>query len=276
MKNNDRRPYRVNGKEVVVDAENVNYTGIDNVENVADALDYLKGHGGGSGGGGSTESYTGKVFGVLGDSFTQANKWQKRMCDNLRATLIGAGGASVGGISGGRYGGDDSTKWALTQAQALYAYCSTNNVTPDYILVCDGTNDVANLWSDGGNQMGVFDPSATVSDIGTSLVIDKGHLVAGMQAAFLYLKDKFPNAIILASNTPGGWLHTSTSTYDGYCNCLEENLKMVCKHYGIEFMDAYYCIPPGATNVDNSGHPTDTGHQRIGDYMAALLLSRLI
>ena len=51
--NNDRRPYRVNGKEVVVDAENVNfnYTGIDNVENVAEALDFLKENGGGGGGG---------------------------------------------------------------------------------------------------------------------------------------------------------------------------------------------------------------------------------
>ena len=51
--NTDRRPYRINGKEIVVDAENANYTNasMEGVENVADALDYLKENGGGGGGG---------------------------------------------------------------------------------------------------------------------------------------------------------------------------------------------------------------------------------
>jgi len=52
MKNEDRRPYRINGKDIVVDADNANYTNasMEGVETVADALDYLKENGGGGGG----------------------------------------------------------------------------------------------------------------------------------------------------------------------------------------------------------------------------------
>lgn len=60
MKNNDRRPYRVNGKEVVVDSGNVNY-GNTNVEEVLDdvigRVEDLE-EGGGSGGSGGVELTT--------------------------------------------------------------------------------------------------------------------------------------------------------------------------------------------------------------------------
>lgn len=53
MKNEDRRPYRINGKEIVIAAENANYANaaMSGVGNVKDALDYLKENGGGGGGG---------------------------------------------------------------------------------------------------------------------------------------------------------------------------------------------------------------------------------
>lgn len=56
--NNDRRPYRINGKEIVIAAENANYANaaMSGVGNVKGALDYLAAHGGG----GSAPSATGK------------------------------------------------------------------------------------------------------------------------------------------------------------------------------------------------------------------------
>lgn len=266
----------VNAQQNVRDLRgDVNYDDEVDINDATDLIDYvLTGDWGDSTE--TSDTYSNKVFGVLGDSFTQANKWQKTMCELLGAKLIGVEGPSVGGIGGGRYGGDDPAKWALTQAQNLYSYCSANNLIPDYILVCNGTNDIANMWSDGGNQMGAFNPNATAADIGNSLVIDKAHMIAGMQATFLYLQDKFPNAVILVGNTPGGWLHTSSNyIYLPFTHCFEENLKMVCNFYGIEFIDNYFCIPQGSSNVDNSGHPTEIGHQRIGEYMATMLMNRM-
>ncbi len=272
----------VNAQQNVRDLRgDVNYDDEVDINDATDLIDYiLTGDWGGGSGVQTADYYADKVFGVIGDSFTQANKWQKRMCDNLGARLIEAGDVSVGGVSGGRYSGDPETQsetFAIKQAQNLYNFCVANNVTPDYILVCDGTNDLVDMWSDGGNQFGLLDPYATVNDIGNTesahgLIIDKAHKIAGMQATFLYLMDKFPDATILVSNTPGGWFHSQG--YDSWVRCFEENLKMVCKFYGIEYLDAYYCVPVSAANTAG-GHPTDIGHQRIGDFMASLLLSRL-
>lgn len=282
--NEERDSYRIQKKEIVVKSENTLYPGVDvgGGDNVKAALDNIKGRVAnleqqGGGGGGSTPSYTGKKIAVIGDSFTAPNQWQKTMCDILGATLIGAGGASVGGKSSGCFGGTDSALWAYTLAQAVYSYCSNNNVSPDYVLVCLGTNDIANMRS-SGRKLGTFLFGATVADIGDALTINA--IIPGMQATILYLQDKFPDAKILMGPTPGGVIHSGEDLLDMYREQVFGAMRTVCNAFGLEQpFDSYYCIGPSSAQA-NGSHPTGTdggdnnGQEVIGKFMAALMAAR--
>lgn len=274
-----KKTYRINNNEVAVKATNAVYNGnISGVDNAQDAIDNLDGRLGEieeNGAGVTIPSYTGKKIVVIGDSFTQPNKWQSQMCTLLGATLISNGNASLGGVGGGRYGGADDTKWGYTSAQSVYTYCSNNSVSPDYILICLGTNDIANMRS-SGSTLGSINVNATVSDIGNTLVIDNSHLTAGMQATILYLKDKFPNAEIIVGCTPAGAMHSGESLLDSYRQQFMNRLKDVCVLYGLRYLDNYYCcIDTKNVSEDaqfvSGGHPTDAAHIVIANYMAKLL-----
>lgn len=275
-----KKPFRINGKDVVIKSTNAVYNGnISGVDNAQAAIDNLNGRLEDveeNGAGVVIPSYTGKKIAVIGDSFTAPNKWQAQMCTILGATLISNGSASLGGVNGGRFGGTDSTKWGYTKAQDVYTYCNNNNITPDYILVCLGTNDIANMRSTG-STLGSINVSATFSDIGDTLEIDNSHITAGMQATILYLKDKFPNAGIMIGCTPAGNMHSGESLLDAYRSQFINRLKDVCVLYGLRYLDNYYCgIDTRNVTEDeqfvSGGHPTDAAYTLIANYMAKLLL----
>lgn len=290
----ERKPNRIGNegetpREIIVRAENVLYdntnTG-DKGDNVKTALDNIVGRvasieqNGGGGGSVAPTSYAGKKFAVIGDSFSSPNEWQTVMCQLLGATLIKNGAQAVGAADGSRFGGADSNKWGYTRAQELFTHCSNNNVTPDYILICLGTNDIANMRG-SGSTLGSVVYDAEAGDIGDTLVIDNSHLTAGMQATILYLKDKFPNAKIMVGPTPAGNLHSGESLLDTYRPSFLRRLQDVCLMYGLQWLDCYYaCIDYYGVTADsqfNKGaHPTSDGRKLIGNFMAGLLKSFLL
>ncbi len=226
-----------------------------------------------------TGPYVGKKIAVIGDSFTAPNKWQKYMCELLGATLISDGSLAVGAVSGGRYAGADSSRWGYTLAQSLGTYCVENDIAPDYILICLGTNDVANMRS-SGSTLGNINYSATsVDDIGTTLVINNANITAGIQATLLYLKTRFPDAIIKVGYTPAGVIHSGENLLVTYRQQFMQRLEEVCAMYGVSMIDSYTCGISQYVSADapymSGSHPSDAGQQRIGEYMARLMLNNL-
>lgn len=121
-------------------------------------------------------------------------------------------------------------------------------------------------------------------DVASTTKLDTRFSTGGMQATLAYLKYHFPNAIIKIGYTPAGFVHTG-----GYENLpvLVSRLQEIVDWYGVGYLDTLKCgvgviadsdsIFVGNSNggYANSGHPSDAGQTRIGQYVARLLLSNL-
>lgn len=156
--NENRKPYRVNGKDIVVKSENALYNNneMTNVTDAEAALDNLHGrlkaveHNGGISGSSPLKD---KTFAFIGDSFSSPGRWQTNMCNALGAIL--SKNVAHDGAQWTRtiYNGD-LVNSAFHQAKQLRTYYDSQPADPDYILVCLGTNDAANL---NNNSVGDID-----------------------------------------------------------------------------------------------------------------------
>lgn len=188
-----KKPYRVNGQDVVVKAENAVYDGnISTVDNAKDAIDNLNGRVStleqGGGGGStpvtpSTSPFVGKEFALIGDSFSAGGKWFTVMCNALGATK-GKNAAVSGGTWKLRRNGG---KGASLQAVDIKEYYDQNGGAPDVILCVLGTNDASNMWG-SGYKLGVFDYGDVryrVRNTSTQEVTEEGYYIYGTNEVVL-------------------------------------------------------------------------------------------
>lgn len=188
-----KKPYRINGKDVVVESENALYdgTGAGGGDNVKAALDNIKGRVATleqSGGGStpvtpSTSPFVGKEFALIGDSFSAPGKWFQVMCNSLGATK-GKNAAVSGGTWKLRRSGG---KGAYLQAIDIKEYYDQHGGAPDVILCVLGTNDASNMWG-SGYKLGVFDYGDVryrVRNTSTQEITEEGYYIYGTNEVVL-------------------------------------------------------------------------------------------
>lgn len=115
-------------------------------------------------------------------------------------------------------------------------------------------------------------PSSPMTD-----KLDLRYTVGGMQATIAYLRYHLPNAIIKIGFTPMGLMHAVPNGRTSQTNLICEKMKEVAEIYGIDYLETRHCGFSFIVERDiecngSGGHPSETGHQRIGDYIANLLL----
>lgn len=280
--------YELGAKASSVSYDNTN-SGM-NATNAQAAIDELKASVG------SSTPYVGKTIAVIGDSFTAmgagSTGWFDVMCRALGATM-----QSNEADSGGAWHGNDGVS-AYQQAQDLVTHVGNNH--PDYILIVMGVNDINNDSDfyrfkdpDGvdlgnivytnqhdGNELSQFD-----------LTTSPYSFTAGVQATLTYLKKHFPNAIIKIGWTPSGMQFMANGfRYPGenkdpwqIFHSYVQRLKDLADMYGVDYINTLHCgISWWVTEdfeeymVDNNNyHPNEAARQRIGEYMARLMLSNL-
>ena len=202
--------------------------------------------------------WTGKNFGIIGDSFTAPGTWCTIMVENLQAV-----NCWNKAVSGANFGDADGVpKTAYEQAQEFVA----DGKTLDVILITMGTNDAGN-----SRTMGEIVESNNISDF------DLTTYTGGMQACLNYLQNNFPNAIIYVGWTPMGGLVNGTKAE--YITRMQD----VCLMYGVEYIETRTCGVTRFSDVYadcyemgvNGGHPTGKGQNKIGEYMTRLMKSKL-
>lgn len=280
-----------NGVEVGAKANNVDFDTNGNgmhAENVQEAIEEVKvlaSRGGGS----AANAYNGKRMGIIGDSFTEPGLWPKQM--NKTLNLVEYKNTAR---SGGSWVADTVHEElsALKRAQVLYEYYNAQGTQPDYIVVVDGVNDYGNnvplgniVYSDVPDLTGMTD-----EQILTALdnLYDFDTFSGGAQAALVYLRTRFPDAIIKIGWTPSGqqYLRNAITNHGSFDTLLAyvERLKVLALMNGVQYIDTFNCgIAPWMASErakyqkgTYDEHPTDIlGQQRIGDYMARLLLSNI-
>ena len=193
---------------------------------------------------------------VIGDSFTAPSTWVNLMCEKLGAYKI-----ANHAVSGGAFADYDGVpKTAYEQAQEMVA----NSEMPDVILVTLGTNDC-------NNNRTIGDISYT-NDIST---FDLTTFTGGLQACINYLANNYPTAKIYVGWTPMGGLYSTSHEPTPYIT----RMQTVCMAYGVQYIETRTCgVSPLVTahaayfeNGVKGGHPTGSGQQRIGEYMARLM-----
>ena len=284
--------------ELGAKAENVSYNNSVSgmtATNVKAALDELAARSQGGGGSGTYAPFAGKKMAVIGDSFTAmgagSTGWFDVMCRILGATM-----QRSTAVSGGAWHGQDSLS-AYQQAQNLVAAVGNNH--PDYILIVMGVNDINNdsdfyrFATDGvdlgsivytnqhdGNELSRFDLTATPYSF-----------TAGVQATLTYLKRHFPNAIIKIGWTPSGMQFMANGfLYTGenkdpwqIFHSYIQRLKDLADMYGVNYIDTLHCGISWWLTEDwenymvsnENNHPNEDARQRIGEYMARIMLSNL-
>ena len=206
-----------------------------------------------------TTPLTGKTFATIGDSFTILG-WPNTTAEKTGMTLL-----SNQAVSGARWTTYPSINSAYQQAQALVS----GGYNPDYILVFLGCNDVENFIT-----LGDIVYSTTISDF------DQTTFTGGMQACLNYLETNFPDAIIKVGYTPAGgttfWQNTLSR--DTYLDRMRE----VCRLYQVQYLDVTLCqmsmaVSSNVTYHYGAGdmHPSSAGSERIGEFIARLLLSNM-
>lgn len=193
---------------------------------------------------------------VIGDSFTAPSTWVNMMCEKLGAYKI-----ANHAVSGGAFSDHDGVpKTAYEQAQEMVA----NSEMPDVILVTLGTND-------SNNDRTIGDISYS-NDIST---FDLTTFTGGLQACINYLANNYPTAKIYVGWTPMGGLYSTSHDPTPYIT----RMQTVCMAYGVQYIETRTCgVSPLVTahaayfeGGVNGGHPTNSGQQRIGEYMTRLM-----
>ncbi len=218
----------------------------------------------------------GKSFAFIGDSFTAPGTWCGKMCEILSAT-----NSKNVAVSGGAWHGSDNLS-AYSRAQELVTYYNTipsNQTTapvkPDYILCVLGVNDVNN-----NATMGDVSYTDTIGTGG----IDPSTFTGGVQATLKTLIDNFPNSVIKIGFTPGGmqFLEASSAKMARISPYIER-LKFLADLYGVSYIETratgmcrivaseYEAFRKSATDP----HPNVDGQNRIGEYMARIMLSNM-
>ena len=278
-----------NGTEIGAKASNVTFENGETgmlATNVQQAIEELKRTGVG---GSSASAYNGKKMGVIGDSFTASGLWIKQMNKTLNLESY-----KNTAVSGGSWVADTMHQElsALSRAQALYDHYKNAGAQPDYIVVVDGVNDYGNnvpigdiVFSDIPDMTQMTD-----ADMVTALdtLYDFDTFSGGAQAALVYLRSRFPDAIIKIGWTPAGqqYLRNQITTAHAFSTLYSylDRLKTLALMYGVQYIDTFNMgIAPWMASERAKyqkgvydEHPTDDlGQKRIGDYMARLLLSNL-
>ena len=210
-----------------------------------------------------------KLIAVIGDSFSAPGAWQRRMNQILGSSTANAA------KSGGRWASTDPSTDAYNQALGLVSGYANAERKPDYILCVLGVNDVNNAVTLG---------DIVYSDtIGTgSGEIDYSTFTGGIQAVLTVLKNNFPNAIIKVGFTPAGMMYlAANSTITERTETYLQRLQYVANLYGVGYLETRACgicrIVTQEYNMfkSNDAHPGTDGQNRIGEYMARLMLSNL-
>lgn len=213
----------------------------------------------------------GKLIATIGDSFSAPGSWQAKMNTILASTSYNVA------MSGGRWASTDPNTDAYRQATKLVTNFANIERKPDYILCVLGVNDVNNSV-----PLGDIVFSDTIGS--ESGQIDISTFTGGMQAVIKTLKDNFTSSIIKVGFTPGGmqYLAPSGAIMTRMATYIER-MKEVATLYGVGYIETRatgMCrIVASEYNAyaANAGdaHPNAAGHQRIGEYMARILLSNL-
>lgn len=292
--------------ELGAKAENVSYNNSVSgmtATNVKDALDEIAARPQGGGGGGTYAPFAGKKMAVIGDSYTAmgagSTGWFDVMCRILGATM-----QCNTAVSGGHWFGyifTDQNAPLSTYPQAEKLVSEVGNNHPDYILVTLGLNDLANdadsyLYGNDKVDLGqiVYPAQHDGNELNHfDLTTEPYSFTAGVQATLTYLKRHFPNAIIKIGWTPSGlsergFLYPAQGkdpwqVFHSYLDRLQDLAMM----YGVDYIDTISCgisywltedfeaysvdTRPGHVNT----HPNDAARQRIGEYMARLMLGNL-
>lgn len=109
--------------------------------------------------------------------------------------------------------------------------------------------------------------------------LDLRYTTEGMQAAIAYLRYHLPNAIIKIGFTPMGIMLGVPNGRTSQINLVCERMKEVAEFYGIDYLETRHCgfsfiVEKDTECIGNGGHPSTTGQQRIGEYIANLLLGK--
>lgn len=273
-----------NGVDIGAKAANVTYdnrvSGLE-AKNVQAALDELKSKGGGGGGG--YAPFNGKRMGVIGDSFTESGVWLAKM-----QSVLGLQEVKNKAISGGRWSSPgDGSHGAFDRAKRLYTDYAQSNTSPDYILIVLGVNDYGNNAALGDIVTSTIDDVTNDSEPSLVSTIESVYNIntftGGAQATLTYLAALFPNAIIKIGWTPAGQQYMYSSWDLAKLNGYINKLKDLALIYGVQYIDTLNCgiFTWLQSNKNrywagaNDGHPNGIAHQRIGEYVARLLLSNL-
>lgn len=278
-----------NGIEIGAKASNVTYdnsTSGMHAKNIQQALDELKRKGGG--GGGSYAPFNGKRAAIIGDSFTANGLWISKMQSQLH--LLETKNKA---ISGGAWNGDSShtSLCAFYRLQLLYADYLAEGTSPDYIIIVDGVNDFGNNVALGDISYATIDDIANTEESALLAEIsgkyDLSTFTGGAQAALAYIAARFPDAIVKIGWTPAGQQYmfsaiTSKQSWDGV-NQYIDRLKTLATMYGVQYINSINAgICPWMEsnkskywNSASDPHPSHAANERIGEYMARIMLSNL-
>lgn len=109
-------------------------------------------------------------------------------------------------------------------------------------------------------------------------VLDTEYITGGIQATLLYLMYYFSDAVIKIGYTPAGAIHSFQRLNNIHAVCTR--LQEVAEMYGIGYIDTLKCgisVFAEGQGYDYfaGSHPTAAGQQRIGEYMARIMLNNV-
>lgn len=169
-------------------------------------------------------------------------------------------------------------------------HVDTENPFWKYVRCTTKTYNWANENIKGINRQYLIDPATWIYDAACDASIassysttamtdclDQTMATGGMQAAIAYLRYHLPNAIIKIGFTPMGIMLGEPNGAKSEIVSLCERMKEVADLYGVDYIETRECGYSPIVEKDiecqgGGGHPSAIGQQRIGDYIARMLL----